>query len=107
MFAATHADADAFSQCWEDLIILALLFGLRLCEYTKTNSHCSTTQFCFRDIQFHDDDGVIATQATAKVFLAATVVTLYLNTQNNCVWGDSCTMEATGISHGDPVTAAA
>ena len=81
MFAAAHADADAFSQCWSDLIIIALFFCLRSCEYTKTNSHHRTTQFRFRDIQFHDDDGVIPTQAPAKVFMAATAVTLYLDTQ--------------------------
>ena len=107
MFAAAHADADAFSQCWSDLIIIALFFCLRSCEYTKTNSHRRTTQFRFRDIQFHDDDGVIPTQAPAKVFMAATAVTLYLDTQKNCVRGESCTMEATGLPHGDPVTAAA
>ena len=59
MFVFTHAAADAFSQCWTDLIVLALFFCLRLCEYTKTNSHCRTTQFRLRDMQFHDDDGVI------------------------------------------------
>ena len=80
LFAAAHADADAFSQCWADLIILALFFCLRPCEYTKTNSHRRTTQFRFRDIQFHDDDGVIPTQASAKVLLEATAVTLYLDT---------------------------
>ena len=107
MFAAAHADAAAFSQCWSDLIIISLFFCLRSCEYTKTNSHRRTTQFRFRDIQFHDYDGVIPAQAPAKVFLAATAVTLYLDTQKNCVWGGSCTMEATRLPHGDPVTAAA
>ena len=107
MFAATHADADAFSQCWADLIVLAIFFCLRSCEYTKTNSHHCTTQFRFRDMQFHDDASVIPTQAPAEVFLAASAVTLYLDTQKNCVCGESCTMEATGLPHGDPVTAAA
>ena len=107
VFAAAHADADAFSQCRADLIIFALFFCLRSCEYTKTNSHRRTTQFRFRDIQFHDDNGVIPTQAPAKVFLAATAVTLYLDTQKNCVRGESCTMEDTGMPHGDPVTASA
>ena len=84
---ATHADVDAFSQCWADLIVLALFFCLRSCEYKKTNSHRRTTQFRFSNIQFHDDDGVIPTQSPAKVFLAATAVTLYLDTQKNCVRG--------------------
>ena len=53
VFAATHVDADAFSQCWEDLIVLSLFFCLRLCEYTKTNSHRCTTLFRFRNMQFH------------------------------------------------------
>ena len=41
------------------------------------------------------------------MFLEATAVTLYLDTQKNCVRGESCTMEATGLPHGDPVIAAA
>ena len=104
---ATHADTDAFSQCWADLVVLALFFCLRSCEYTKIHSHRCTTQFRFCDIQFHDDGGVIPSQAPAKVFLATTAVTLYLDTQKNCVRGESCTMEATGLPHGDAVTAAA
>ena len=107
MFAVTHAAADAFSQCWADLIVLALFFCLRSCEYTKNNSHRRTTQFRFRDMQFHDDDGVIPAKAPAKVFLDASTVTLYIDTQKNCVRGESCTMEATGLPHGDPVPAAA
>ena len=87
VFVDTHAEADAFIQCWADLIVLALFFCLRSCEYTKTNSHRRTTQFCFCDMQFHDDNGVIPTQAPAKVFLAASAVTLYLDTQKNCVCG--------------------
>ena len=80
MFAVTHVAADAFSQCWEDLIVPALFFCLRSCEYTKTDSHYRTTQFRFRDMQFHDDDGVIPAEAPAKVFLAASAITLYLYT---------------------------
>ena len=80
MFAITHAAADAFSQCWEDLIVLDLFFCLRLCDNTKTNSHRRTIQFRFRDMQFHDDDGVIPAKAPAKVFQAASAVTLYLDT---------------------------
>ena len=57
---------------------------------------------------FHDDDSVIPAKAPAKVFLAASAVTLYLDTHKNCVRGESFTMEATGMrQHGDPVTAAA
>ena len=107
MFAVAHAAADAFSQCWADLIVLALFFCLRLCEYKKTNSQHRTTQFRFRDMQFHDDDSVIPAKAPAKVFIAVSAVTLYLDTQKNCVRGESCTIEATGLPHGYPVTAAA
>ena len=87
MFVVTRVAADAFSQCWEDLIFLALFFCLRSCEYKKTNSHRRTTQFRFCNMQFHDDDSVIPAEAPTKVFLAASAITLYLDTQKNCVCG--------------------
>ena len=100
MFAVTHVAANAFSQCWADLIVLALFFCLGSCEYTKTKSHRRTTQFRFRDMQFHDDDGVILAEAPAKVFLAASAITFYLDTQKNCVRGESCTMGPQGCRTG-------
>ena len=58
-------------------------------------------------MQFHDEDGVIPAEAPAKVFLAASAITLNLDTQKKCVCRESCTMEATGLPYGDTVTAAA
>ena len=93
--------------CISQLTILALFFCLRSCEYTKTSSHKRTVQFRFRDLQFHDDQGVIPFDAPDARFLAALAVTLFLDTQKNSVRGESSTMEATGLPHGDPVVAAA
>ena len=54
-------------------------------------------------MQLHEADNVIPLDAAANVFRAALVITLFLNTQNNCVRGESSTMEATDLLHGDPV----
>ena len=107
MFAVARATLDAFTQCWTDLIVIALFFCLRSCEYTKTNSHRRTTQFRMRDMQFQDAEGVIPWNAPDAQFLAALAMTLFLDTQKNCVRGESCTHEATGLLHGDAVTAGA
>ena len=53
-------------------------------------------------MQFHDANGVIPPDTDADVFLAALAITLFLDTQNNCVGGESSTMEATVLLHGDP-----
>ena len=58
-------------------------------------------------MQFHNVDGVIRQEAPDHVFLATCAVTFFLDTQKNCVRGESTTMEATGLMHGCPVTAAA
>ena len=84
-----------------DLLVNALFFCLCSCDYTKTNLHCRTTQFRFQDMQFHDANGVIPRDAVANVFLEASAVTLFLDTQNNCVSGKSSTMETTGLLNGE------
>ena len=105
MVAVAQAKLDAFNQCMADLLVIALFFCLRSCEYTKTNSHRRTTQFRFQYMQFHDSNGVILPDADADVLLAALEITMLLDNQNNCVHGESSTMEATGLLHGDPVPA--
>ena len=42
-----------------------------------------------------------------NVFLQSRAVTLFFDTQKNCFWGKSTTMEATNIDNGNPVSAAA
>ena len=71
MVAVAQAKLYAFNQCMADLLVIALFFCLSSCEYTKTNSNFRTTQFRFRYMQFHDANGVIPSDATADVFLAA------------------------------------
>ena len=107
MSVAAGIDGSAKAACTADLIIIALYFCLRSCEYSKTHSHRRTTQFRLKDMQFHNAAGVIPQDAPAKVLLAALAVTLFLDTQKNCVRGESTTMEATGLLNGCPVTAAA
>ena len=102
-----QADTSPKAQCTADLIQIALFFCLRSCEYTKTASHRRTTQFRFQDMQFHDKNGVIPGDAPDQAFLDAWAVTLFLDTQKNCVRGESTSMEASGLRHGDAVSAAA
>ena len=92
MVTISQAKHNVFDQCMEDLLVISLFFCLRYCEYTKTNSQRRTTQFFFQDMQFHDANGVIPPDAAADFFLAALVITLFLDTQNNCVRGESSTM---------------
>lgn len=105
--AAQAADSSPLAQCMACLILIALFFCLRSCEYTKTSSHRRTVQFRYKDMQFHDAQGIIPHDAPDEVFLAAWAVTLFLDTQKNCVRGESSTMEATGIPFGCPVVASA
>ena len=102
-----QADASPKAQCTADLIQIGLFFCLRSCEYTKTQSHRRTTQFRFRDMQFHNAAGVIPANASDKTFLEAWATTLFLDTQKNGVRGESTSMEATGLRHGDAVRASA
>ena len=53
-------------------------------------------------MHFHDANGVIPPDAASDVLLAASVINLFLDSQNNCVRGESSTMETTGMFHGDP-----
>ena len=68
-----------------DLLVIDLLFYICSCEYNKTNSHRHTTQFRFLDIQSHGANGVIPPDTATDVFLAALSITLFLDTQKNCV----------------------
>ena len=86
---AANVNGSQHAACTTDLIQLALFFCLRSCEYSKTSSHRRTTQFRFRDLQFHNKNGVIPRDAPNHVFMAATAVTLFLDTQKNCVRGES------------------
>ena len=81
MVAVAQAKPDAFNQCMADLLVIALFFCLRSCQYTKTNSHRRTTQFRFQDMQFHNANGVIPPDAAANEFLVASSVTLSLDTK--------------------------
>ena len=94
------------SQCTADLVQRALFFCLCSCEYTKTQSHRHTTQFRMHDVQFHGPSGVTPNNTPDEDFLDAWAVTLFLDTQKNCVRGESISMEALGLLHTDEVTAA-
>ena len=48
-------------------------------------------------------NGVILTDAATDMFLAALSITLFLDTQKNCVCRKSSIMEATCLLHGDPI----
>ena len=98
---------SAKARCTVDIIIIVLFFCLRSCEYSKTNSYRRTTQYRMQEIQFHNQAGIIPKDDPDKIFLAADAVTLFLDTQKNSVRGESVTMEATRLQHGDPVVAAA
>ena len=87
MVDIAQAKPEAFYKCMAYLLVFALLFCLRSCDYVKTNSHRHTTQFRFQDMQFHNANGVIPPDAAENLFLAASMVTLFLDTQNNCVRG--------------------
>ena len=89
-----------------DLIQIALYFCLGSCEYTK-KFHKRTTQFRFRDLQFHDASGILHFYASALCIRQATEVTLYLDIQKNSIRGESITMEEAGITFGCTVGAAA
>ena len=80
MVDVTQAKPDVFEQCMADSIFISFFFCLRSCDYTKTNSHCRTTQFKFQDMQFHDANGVIPTDAAAYFFRSDLVITLFLDT---------------------------
>ena len=71
MVAVSQAKLDAFDQWMTDLLVISLFLCLRSCDYTNTNYHRCTTQFCFQDMQFYSANGVIPPDAAANVFLAA------------------------------------
>ena len=76
-------------------------------EYTKTASHRRTVQFRLKDLQIHDKHSITPHDAPDHIFLSTKAITLSLDTQKNSVRGESSSMEATGVLHGDPVSAAA
>ena len=96
-----------FVQYQADLIQIALFSCLRLCKYTKMNSYRRTIQFCIKDFQFNDADGVVPHNSSSKTSLCVRAVTLFLDIQNNSVQGDSTTMEDTNLAHGDPISTVA
>ena len=58
-------------------------------------------------MQFHKVPGVIPNNASDQTFLDAWASTLFLDTQKNGVRGESTSIEATGLQHGDTVRASA
>ena len=100
-------DSSPKAQCTADLIQICLFFCLWSCEHTKTHSHRCTTQFRFRDIQFHNAAGVIPADDCDNTFLEAWATTLFLYTHKNGVHRESTSMEATDLQHGDAICASA
>ena len=94
-----------FTQFQADLIQIALFFYLCSCNYTKMKSHRQTVQFRHEYLEFHNLDRVVPHNAPFKTFLCAWAVTLFLDTENNSDRVESTTMEATELSHQDPVSA--
>ena len=80
---------------------------LEIMQVDKDPLTMTEVQFRFKDMQFHDKEGVIPHDAPTKVFLQAQTVTLFLDTQKNSVRGKYTTMEATNLKHGNTVSAAA
>jgi hypothetical protein len=103
--AAVAADSTPFEECQANLIQIVLLFCMRSCEYTNTVSHRHTVQFRFKDIQFHNEHGIIPQYTPDHIFLFTKAFTLFLDTQKNSVQGESSTIESTGVLHGDLVLA--
>ena len=102
MEAAAAAETSfQIAHCTVNLTQIALLFCLRSCKYTKAQYHRRTVQFRFRDLQFHEENGIIPHNAPSKLFLHAQVVTLFLDTKNNCVREDYTTIKATDLEHGN------
>ena len=58
-------------------------------------------------MNFHDEDSIVPQDAPDKHLLRTHAVTLFLDTQKNCVRGESTAMEATDLEHGNTVSAAA
>ena len=98
--AARNASYITKDKCLTDLVQIGFYFCLRSCEYTKTNLHRRTTQFRLRDIQFQDICGTIPFDAPDYRLLNILVVTLFLDTQKNYIWGESIYMEKTHLPLG-------
>ena len=87
MVAVAQSNREAFEQCMLDILVIVLFFCLRYCGYNKTNSHRRTTQLRFQDMQFHDANDVVPTEAAADVFLSALAITMSLGIKKHCVRG--------------------
>ena len=92
-----NTNSSPKAQCTVNFIQIGLFFCLRSCKYTKAASHRHTTQFWFRDTQFHNTAGVIPGDALDQTFLDAWATTLFLDTQKNCVQVESTSMESTSL----------
>ena len=98
------ADSLPKVQCTAELIQIGLFFCLWSCEYTKTVSCRHTTQLRFWYMQFHNDTGVIPGVTPDQTFLDSWATTLFLDTQENCVRGESISIEANSLQHGNTVS---
>ena len=90
------------SQCTADLIQISLFFFLRSCKSTNTQSHRHAVQFFFRDLQLHDENGIIPHNAPSKLLIRTRDIYLFLDTHKKCFQEDSTTMEATNLDCGFP-----
>ena len=80
MIIEKSMDRLSKATCAANFIQVALLFCLRSCEYSKTNSHRCTTHFSLHNIHFHNYDSVISANALDITFLSVNIVTLSLDT---------------------------
>ena len=94
-----------FAQCQADLIQISLFFCLWLCEYTKINLHRRRVQFRIKDLQFNYAYRFIPHDSSSNTFLCDGDITLFLDIQKNSVRGESTTMEAINLAHGDTISA--
>ena len=90
-----------------EIIQIYLFFFLRLYKYTHTISHRWTAQFRFKEMQFHEKEGVTPHDSPAKVFLQAWAIKLFLDTQKNSIRSKSTNMGETDSKHRNLVSAAA
>ena len=82
-----NSTKTAKGRCLGGLIHIALYF-------------CRTTQFRFRDLQFHDTSVILPFDALASRIRGAPTGTLYLDNKKNSIREEYITLEATGITFG-------
>ena len=88
-----------------NLIVITLFFYLHLCRYIKTTSYQWIVEIFIQAIQLSDNYIMIPVN-TPDDILNTWDITLLLDIQNNCVWGEYFTMETTGLEHINHVRAA-